>query len=56
MRATVNSIVLNFGMRPGDYVNASTAVFALRDTDSFYVAGYFQVIPGIHTMIRCACN
>jgi multidrug resistance efflux pump len=30
VRATVNSIVLNFGMRPGDYVNASTAVFAIR--------------------------
>ncbi|MEJ1976297.1 MAG: HlyD family secretion protein [Acetobacteraceae bacterium] len=42
VRATVNGIVANFSLRPGDYVTAGTAAFALTDTDSFYVAGYFQ--------------
>lgn len=42
VRASVNGIVSNFSMRPGDYATAGNAVFALVDTDSFYVAGYFQ--------------
>jgi RND family efflux transporter MFP subunit len=42
VRATVNGIVANFSMRPGDYVTTGNAVFALIDTDSFYVSGYFQ--------------
>jgi len=42
VRATVNGVVANFGMRPGDYVTVGNAVFALIDTDSFYVSGYFQ--------------
>ena len=41
-RATVNGVVSNFHMRPGDYVTAGAAVFAVVDTDSFYVAGYFE--------------
>ncbi|MEJ0018761.1 MAG: HlyD family secretion protein [Acetobacteraceae bacterium] len=42
VRASVNGIVANFGMRPGDYVTAGNSVFALIDTDSIYVAGYFE--------------
>ena len=42
VRATVNGRVTNFDMRPGDYVNAGTPIFALIDSDSLYVAGYFQ--------------
>lgn len=42
VRATVNGLVTNFRMRPGDYVTSGTPVFALIDTDSLYVAGYFQ--------------
>jgi multidrug resistance efflux pump len=42
VRASVDGIVTNFGMRPGDYVTAGAPVFALIDTDSVYVAGYFE--------------
>jgi RND family efflux transporter MFP subunit len=42
VRATVNGIISNFSMRPGDYVTAGNAVAALVDTDSIYVDGYFE--------------
>ena len=42
VRATVNGVVTNFSMQPGDYVNAGTAVVAIVDTDSLYVDGYFE--------------
>lgn len=42
VRATVNGIVTNFSMQPGDYVTAGNAVAALVDTDSLYVDGYFE--------------
>ena len=42
VRASVNGIVSNFSIRPGDYATAGNSVFALVDTDSIYVAGYFQ--------------
>jgi len=42
VRATVNGVVTNFSMRPGDYVSAGTAVIAIVDTDSLYVDGYFE--------------
>jgi RND family efflux transporter MFP subunit len=42
LRASVNGLVTNFGLRPGDYVDAGHPVFALIDTDSFYVDGYFE--------------
>ncbi len=42
VRATVNGIVTNFSMRPGDYVTAGNAMAALVDTDSLYVDGYFE--------------
>jgi multidrug resistance efflux pump len=42
VRATVNGIITNFSMQPGDYVTAGNAVAALVDTDSLYVDGYFE--------------
>jgi RND family efflux transporter MFP subunit len=42
VRASVDGIVTNFSMRPGDYVNTGNAVAALVDTDSIYVDGYFE--------------
>jgi len=42
VRATVNGLVTNFSMRPGDYVSAGSAVMAIVDSDSFYVDGYFE--------------
>jgi RND family efflux transporter MFP subunit len=40
--APVNGIVTNFDLRPGRYVNAGAAVFALIDSDTFRVEGYFE--------------
>ena len=42
VRASVNGIVSNFSLRPGNYVSAGSGVFALVDSDSFYVSGYFE--------------
>jgi RND family efflux transporter MFP subunit len=42
VRATVNGIISNFSMRPGDYVAAGHSVLALVDTDSLHVDGYFE--------------
>jgi RND family efflux transporter MFP subunit len=42
VRATVNGIVTNFELQPGDYVSAGHPVVALVDTDSLHVDGYFE--------------
>jgi RND family efflux transporter MFP subunit len=42
VRATVNGMVTNFSMRPGDFVNTGTPVMAIVDSDSLYVDGYFE--------------
>jgi multidrug resistance efflux pump len=42
LRAPVNGFVTNFDMRPGDYVDAGKPLFALIDSDSFHVDGYFE--------------
>jgi RND family efflux transporter MFP subunit len=42
VRAPVNGLVTNFDMRPGNYVDAGHGLFALVDSDSFYVDGYFE--------------
>jgi RND family efflux transporter MFP subunit len=42
VRASVNGLVTNFDMRPGNYVDAGHGLFALVDSDSIYVAGYFE--------------
>jgi RND family efflux transporter MFP subunit len=40
--APVNGIVTNFDLLPGRYVNVGAPVFALIDSDSFRVEGYFE--------------
>jgi RND family efflux transporter MFP subunit len=40
--APVNGIVTNFDLLPGRYVNAGAPVFALIDSDSFRIEGYFE--------------
>jgi RND family efflux transporter MFP subunit len=40
--APVNGIVTNFDLLPGRYVNVGAAIFALIDSDSFRVEGYFE--------------
>lgn len=40
--ASVNGFVTNFDLLPGRYVNAGAPVFALIDSDSFRVEGYFE--------------
>jgi RND family efflux transporter MFP subunit len=40
--APVNGVVTNFDLLPGRYVNAGAPVFALIDSDSFRVEGYFE--------------
>ncbi len=58
VKATVNGIVSNFDLRPGDYVAAGRAVFAMVDTDSLRVDGYFEetklgaIHPGDPATIR----
>ena len=42
VRATVNGVVTNFSMQPGDCVSAGTPDLAIVDTDSLYVDGYFE--------------
>ena len=42
VRAPVNGFVTNFDMKTGDYVDAGRPLFALIDSDSFYVDGYFE--------------
>ena len=42
VRSPVNGHVTNLLLRPGDYVSPGKAVVAIVDSDSFYVAGYFE--------------
>lgn len=51
VRATVNGVVTNFSMQPGDYVGTGTAVIAIVDTDSLYVDGYFEETKLHHIQI-----
>lgn len=48
--ASVNGILSNFSLRPGDYVTAGQAVTALVDTDSLRIDAYFEEtrLPRIH--------
>ena len=48
--ASVNGVVTDFYLRPGDYITAGVPIAALVDTDSFYVEGYFEEtkLPRIH--------
>jgi RND family efflux transporter MFP subunit len=40
--APVNGVVTNFDLLPGRYVNAGAPIFALIDSDSFRIEGYFE--------------
>lgn len=40
--APVDGIITNFSLRPGHYATAGQPVMALVDSDSFFVAGYFE--------------
>ena len=42
VRATVNGIVTNVALQPGDYASVGHQVLALVDTDAIYVDGYFE--------------
>jgi len=42
VRATVNGIVTNVALQPGDYASVGHQVLALVDTDSIHVDGYFE--------------
>lgn len=42
VRSPVNGIVTNFQLHAGDYATTGQPVMALVDSDSFYVAGYFE--------------
>ena len=42
VRATVNGVVTNVGLQPGDYAAAGRQVLALVDADALYVDGYFE--------------
>jgi multidrug resistance efflux pump len=50
VRATVNGVLTDLSLRPGDYVTAGNPIAALVDSDSFYVEGYFEEtkLPRIH--------
>jgi RND family efflux transporter MFP subunit len=56
--APANGLVTNFDLQPGDYVNAGKPVFALIDTDTIHVDGYFEetkldrIHPGDPVRIR----
>ncbi|WP_241609095.1 HlyD family secretion protein [Rosenbergiella australiborealis] len=40
--APVDGWVTNFHLRKGDYINTGSTLFALVDSHSFYVVGYFE--------------
>ncbi len=42
IRASVNGVVTNLDLHPGDYVGAGSQALALVDTDSLRVEGYFE--------------
>ncbi|HVJ35839.1 MAG TPA: HlyD family secretion protein [Terriglobia bacterium] len=50
VHASVDGYVTNLLLRQGDYVTSGTAVLALVDRNSYYVAGYFEEtkLPRIH--------
>lgn len=42
VRAPVDGVITNFSLQPGNYTTAGSAIGALVDSASFYVAGYFE--------------
>lgn len=56
VRVPVNGYVTNLGLRVGDYATKGAANIAIVDSDSFWIAGYFEEtkIAGIHVGDRAA--
>ena len=50
VQASVNGIITNMDLQPGNYVSAGKGVMALVDTDSLHVDGYFEEtkLPRLH--------
>jgi multidrug resistance efflux pump len=48
--ASVNGYITNFELRPGNYATAGRPMFALVDSDSLHIDGYFEEtkLPRIH--------
>ena len=42
IRSTVNGIVTNLELQPGDYASVGHQVLAVIDTDAIYIDGYFE--------------
>jgi RND family efflux transporter MFP subunit len=42
IRSPVNGFVTNLQVNPGDYATSGRGLLAIVDSDSFYVAGYFE--------------
>jgi multidrug resistance efflux pump len=42
IRATVNGVVTNMELQPGDYATVGRQVMAIVNTDSIYIDGYFE--------------
>lgn len=40
--APVDGVITNFSLRPGAYATAGQPIMALVDSNSFYIAGYFE--------------
>lgn len=51
VRAPVNGIVTNFSLQPGNYATRGRQVFALIDTDTLRVEGYFEETKLAHIKI-----
>jgi multidrug resistance efflux pump len=56
VRATVNGIVTNLDLHPGDYIGAGTQALALVDTDSIRVEGYFEETKLRHIHVGSAAR
>lgn len=50
VRAPVNGYIVNLRLREGDYVTSGQPALAVVDSDSFWVAGYFEEtqLAGVH--------
>ncbi|WP_298358966.1 HlyD family secretion protein [Rhodoblastus sp.] len=50
VRSPVNGYVVNLRLREGDYVSAGRPALAVADSDSFWLAGYFEEtqLAGVH--------
>ena len=51
VKAPVNGIVTNFSLQPGDYAATGQQTFALVDTDTLRVEGYFEETKVPHIQI-----